>query len=186
MRLVGALNKFFKALERAAIVISATAILAMVVTTIVEVVFRQFLSSPQVWTFEFQTQYLMVIGYFLAVSYTQFVHENISLDLFRGSFGARTDWIFEFVSLVLCLLFATALTYASWELFIDAFDKGILGQPSLPWPRWMSFIFVLIGFGILAIRFVIDLVGHTVGKRENVARNMSNADDAQDDAGGAS
>lgn len=150
------LNKALAKVELASAVIACVAVFAMVVTTSIEVIGRSAFTTSFPWVFEFQTQYLMIISYFMAVSYAQLKHDHVSIDLVVGRLSAKTRSVLDIVGLTVCAAIALLLMLNSWNLFYGSLQGGSLGQPSLPWPQWTSYSFVFFGFLILTIRFVVS------------------------------
>ncbi|SDS44876.1 TRAP-type C4-dicarboxylate transport system, small permease component [Brevibacterium sandarakinum] len=152
------LNSAWKYVERAGAYLAGLAVGAMVVTTTIEIISRNLFTSSISWVFEFQVQYLMIIAYFMSVSYAQLRKDHIYIELLTDRIRGYSLKAATILNKTVCLAITGLLTYYSFTLLEKSIRTQSLGQPSLPWPEWTSDIFLLIGFGMITVRFCIELV----------------------------
>jgi TRAP-type mannitol/chloroaromatic compound transport system permease small subunit len=103
--------------------------------------------------------YLFATVFLLAAGYTLLRQEHVKIDVILGRFSKRTQIIVESVCLVL-FLFPFALTVIDlvWPLVTKAYTSGEMSQNSGGLIRWPVFAMVPIGFGLLFMQGVSELI----------------------------
>jgi TRAP-type mannitol/chloroaromatic compound transport system permease small subunit len=102
---------------------------------------------------------LFAAVFLLAAGYTLLRQEHVKIDVILGRFSKRTQIIVESVCLVL-FLFPFALTVIDlvWPLVTKAYRSGEMSQNSGGLIRWPVFAMVPIGFGLLFMQGVSELI----------------------------
>lgn len=144
-------------IERGFMAIAGTALLAVAVVTLVDVVLRYGFNSPLVWSFPVISNYLLVLMYFLAVSDTQRCRTNVAVDFVvrRASPVLRRG--FELASLLSMLLCAGLIAYTGAELLIESIERKEILPGVIQWQRWPTYLPIVAGFLLLALRLLVDI-----------------------------
>lgn len=161
MRRVG---RWIDRVEDVCVAASALALASIMLITVLGVVMRYLFGSPLGWSFGFIEDYLLVIFFFLAVSYTFRVGGHISLDAFVRRLTDRGRRILGVVGNALSFLFFTLIVYAGIFHTWDAWVNNEIPPPGgveLSWPTWTSYVFVPLGMAVLVARLL-----HAIATRE--------------------
>ena len=161
--------RMFATIDRVAIFLSVSAVIAIMSITCISVVGRYFFNSPIPDDLSISEK-LMVVLVFLPLAAVQASREHVFVTVFsewmpnRAKLGLETFGIF-----VGCVFFGV-LSAATWVDFYDAFGKGSYTQGPLNIVHW-PFKFVLwVGITLFFIRlvydFVISLIGLATGRME--------------------
>nr|WP_276544266.1 TRAP transporter small permease [Brevibacterium luteolum] len=138
------------------------AALALVATTLSDVLMRTVAHRAVNWAFDLQTQYLMIALYFLTVAYAQRQRTHIAIEIGQpliSRFGGR---VWDVIVDALSLVFIGILTYWTFVSFWRSWLSQELGEPTLPWPVWTSEIIVVLGFALTGLRLLIQIIDQVV------------------------
>jgi C4-dicarboxylate transporter DctQ subunit len=128
------------------------AILAVMTSiTFMQVVARYVFNYSFVWALELVT-YLFAWLIFLGAAYGVRVHAHIGVDAFVQTLGKRAGQICGAIAAALCIVYAVIVVIASWTYVGKMYSIGILAQ-DLPIEQWIPRTVMVIGFGLLIIRF---------------------------------
>ena len=62
------------------------------------------------------------------------------------------------------LAFSVMVTIKGWDIFFESFERGRTTGTMLDLPSWVAELPVAIGFALLAVQAVIEIVGLLRGK----------------------
>lgn len=135
--------------------IAKIAAIALLVTTIFDLVSRRFfvLGSTRLQEFEW---HMHVVIFTLCLGYAYVKDRHVRVDLFHSKFTSKTKNIIEiFGILFLTIPYVMLITYFGFQFFwqsfvIDETSKAALGIPH----RWIIKFFLPLGFSILLLAAV--------------------------------
>lgn len=154
------LRQLIDGLDAALMRLAAAMLFAMMLLVVADVALRYLLNQPLSWAYELISLYLMPAVFFLVVSHALGAHAHVAVDILHQRASARArHTLVALGSLVALPAFAFAayttgaVTWADWQ-------SGITSSSGLPVPTWSTSWFVPLGFGMLALRLLLQLLGH--------------------------
>lgn len=110
----------------------------------------------------------------LGASWTFKVNEHVRVDLFYNSVSDRTRVWIDLIGTILFLMpFCILMIYFSWPWFMESWTGNELSQNAGGMPRWPLKLFVPLGFALLLLQGVSELIKclatFTVGYRREHA-----------------
>lgn len=147
------------ALDTALMAIGAVMMLAMLLLVVVDVSLRYLFNAPLAWSYEVISSYLMPGMFFLAVSHTLKVRAHVAVDLLHHRMGKGQRYAVHAVLAVLAApVFAWAAFVAAQRTWAE-FAAGDVSTSGLGVPSWSVSVLLPLGFGLLALRLLLDAVG---------------------------
>ncbi len=103
--------------------------------------------------------YLFAAVFLLGAGYGFLKNSHVRIDFISGMLSARTrNWI-DVGGIVLALFpFCVMCIYLSWPLFIQAYNTGEMSSNAGGLIRWPVYALVPIGFGLLMLQGVSELI----------------------------
>ena len=137
--------------------VSAAAVAAMMVITVADVIVRYLTPTNVPGSYEY-VSLLFVLVIYLGLAYAQRMNSHIAIDALYSKLPRRWRKFLQFLQLSTFLLFAATLTWYTAAITWDNYVLGdtILGAISVV--TWPSRLTISIGFLILALRFLIQLM----------------------------
>lgn len=135
---------------------------AMTLITFVQVVARYVFNYSFVWALELTT-FLFAWLIFLGMAYGVRVGSHIGVDALVKALEPKAARVAGAAAALLCLAYAVILFYGSWQYVAKMYQIGILAQ-DLPIPQWVPRLVLLIGFGLLIVRFAEALFRIVTGR----------------------
>ena len=152
------------------------ALLLAVMTSItfVQVIARYVFNYSFVWALELVT---ILFGFliFLGMAYGVRVGSHIGVDALVKSLKPRNARVAGAAAAALCLVYAVIIFIGSWHYVAKMHEVGIMGE-DVPIPQWVPRTALLLGFGLLIVRFAEALVRIVTGRETR----MQIADEASD------
>jgi TRAP-type C4-dicarboxylate transport system permease small subunit len=142
-------------LERIAMGISALVVVMMMLLTSYDAVGRYILGAPLPWAFQLTTYYLLVFAMYFALSSTFQHGDHISIHVFRHIIPTR---LLRLSDSVWCLMSAAAfaaMAYGSWNAMVHAYTVTEFMPGNIMWPAWLSFLPIVIGSALIALRLIV-------------------------------
>ena len=103
--------------------------------------------------------YLFSAIFLLCSGYTLLRNEHVRIDVFHGHTSLRTQAKIDIFGLVLFLLPSMLLIgWLSWPFFLRAFESGEMSQNAGGLIRWPVYILIPIGFTLLCLQGVSELI----------------------------
>ncbi|MGA8049730.1 MAG: TRAP transporter small permease [Burkholderiales bacterium] len=134
----------------------------MTLITFVQVVARYVFNYSFVWALELTT-FLFAWLIFLGMAYGVRVGSHIGVDTLVKSLGPRSARVAGAAAAFLCLVYAVIIFYGSWQYVAKMYEIDIMAQ-DLPIPQWVPRLALLIGFGLLILRFAEALFRILTGR----------------------
>lgn len=140
-------------------------LVVMTVTVFVEVILRFGFNTGMVWADQF-VLHLAAWMVLLGASYGVKVGSHIGVDFVVRMLPPATRRITTAAALIMCLIYCGLFTYGSWFYLAKLHRIGI-EVDDIPIAKWIAHSVLLIGFVLLAIRFLILLVRVIQGKTDS-------------------
>jgi C4-dicarboxylate transporter DctQ subunit len=123
----------------------------MTLVTFVQVIARYVFNYSFVWALELVT-YLFGFLIFIGMSYGVRVGTHIGVDALVKALKPGAARIAGSAAALLCLVYALIIFYGSWQYVAKMYEIGIMAE-DLPIPQWVPRLSLLLGFGLLVVRF---------------------------------
>jgi C4-dicarboxylate transporter DctQ subunit len=136
----------------------------MMLITVYEVMMRYIFNAPTSWTLEI-TQYLMLIGLFIAAAYTLEVEGHIKVDFMTERLSPGKQRIVNVMTSVLAIIYFTLLLWESGQLAWLAFKFGQRSMTLLAIPLFPTYVFVPIGSFLMILQGVVQLFRLVANKK---------------------
>ncbi len=147
-------------LDTALMAVGAVLLLAMMLLVVADVVLRYLFNAPLTWSYEVITSYLMPGVFFLAVSHALKVHAHVAVDLLHHRMGRRLRFaVHAVLGMLAAPVFAFAAVVAAQKTWAE-FAAGDVSTSGLGVPSWSVSALLPLGFGLLALRLLLDAAGY--------------------------
>ncbi|MDP1538119.1 MAG: TRAP transporter small permease [Burkholderiales bacterium] len=118
---------------------------------------RYFLNAPLGWSYDLISLYLMVALFFLALSVTQRDRHHVRVDILLGRVSPRARHAMELTGNLLTALVMFAILYQGSTKVWDSWQTQAVMAGPIPWPTWLTAIFVPIGTALLLLRLFFSV-----------------------------
>lgn len=146
----------------------------MTLVTFAQVIARYVFNYSFVWALELVT-YLFGFLIFIGMSYGVRVGSHIGVDALVKALKPKAARIVGGAAALLCLVYALIIFYGSWQYVAKMVEIGIMAE-DLPIPQWVPRLALLVGFGLLVVRFAEAFFRIATGRETR----MQVADEATD------
>lgn len=163
---------------------ASACLFAIMIIVFADVAMRYLLNSPLAWSYDLISLYLMVGVFFLALSVTQRDQHHVRVDILAARCPPRARHAMELIgnALTAVVMFAilvrgSAKAWSNWHS--DAVVAG-----AIPWPTWLTAVFVPIGVGLLLLRLLLSMWSRAAAIAGGWATADGEAPELPDSAGG--
>lgn len=127
-------------------------LVTMTLLVFAEVVMRFGFNTGIHWA---QEVTLLTAAWFVlfGASYGVKVGAHIGVDVFVKMLPSKTTRIFTLLAIALCLIYCGLFLYGSW-IYLSKMKMIGIELEDLPIPKWIPMTVLIIGFALLAIRFL--------------------------------
>ncbi len=132
-------------------------IIAISVMLFYEVGARYLFNSPTQWSQDIAVT-LQVWFTYLGMAYVLRQHQLIRITAVLGLLPARGRQLLEGLSLLIILAFSTVAVTKGWGIVADSIHLGRRQPTMLELPNWISELPVVIGFALLGVQALADLL----------------------------
>ena len=150
-------QRLFK-LESGLNLVAGIVVLMLMMLAVAQIFGRKLFNIPVPGFIDWVEQAMAVLA-FLGIAYCQRIGGHIRMDILVGRLRGRMLWLSEFVSTIVMILLAMALTYGSWLHFMRAW---VLGDSSIDiaLPIWPAKLMVPVALSLLTLRFILQAWGY--------------------------
>lgn len=158
------LAKAFDAIERGVSLLSSAVIFAVMIVVSFDVFMRYVMNAPLRWSYDAITLYgLLAIFYFsVSSAYTQNYH--LRLDVLYVHFPERLKIVINILGLLATIALIAWIAKINFDEALRASRQGLAISGRYAWPVWPVKAITALGFGLLTVRLLIDLIrnGHAL------------------------
>lgn len=147
-------SRFYHGLVVTERVVSVALLTALFVTVLLQVFTRYVLGTPLTWTEEI-ARYLLIWTTFAAAAYVSARRLHISVDLLVSKLGERGALVVDVFASAVVVVTAGLLTVAAT---LAARAVANVSSPATDTPMWLVYASAIVGFGLMAIHSLIDIV----------------------------
>ncbi|MEO0821857.1 MAG: TRAP transporter small permease [Pseudomonadota bacterium] len=147
----------FDRITGACAALSAAAFVAAGAMLTYEVVARYFFTAPTIWAAEL-SQLCLIWGSLLAMPWALAARRHIAVDAVVGLLPGSARRVTEAIAMAVVAAFAAVAAWYGWAIFADSFSRGRTTGSMLDLPSWIAELAVPLGFGLLVVQALIELV----------------------------
>jgi TRAP-type C4-dicarboxylate transport system permease small subunit len=157
-------SRGFTKIENALFYLAAAVLVAIVLTTCLDVGMRYLAHKPLVWSYPLTNTYLMPALFVFALSASARHGDHISMDIVRLRMSRRAQRACELISLAASFMLMLPVAIFGMLPLLEAWtnDERLPGED---WVLWPAYAIVPIGFGVLACRFLVQFAETMTRKR---------------------
>lgn len=128
-----------------------------------EVLARYFFIRPTIWAAEL-SQLCLIWGSLLGMPWALAARRHISVDAVTRLLAPKVQRGVEIIAMLCILAFSVMVTIKGWDIFFDSFERGRTSGTMLDLPAWVAELPVAVGFALLSVQAVIEIIGLARGK----------------------
>jgi TRAP-type C4-dicarboxylate transport system permease small subunit len=122
-----------------------------------EVIMRKVFNSPTIWVDEI-TRFVQVWAVYLASAHILKKRGLITVELFSASLSRNMVRILEIFSLLVIAFFSIIAFYYGLGVVLESIEMGRKTSTMLGVPKWFTESAIPVGFGLLFIQTVVELL----------------------------
>lgn len=130
-----------------------------------EVVARYVFLAPTVWGEE-MSRFLQIWATYLAAAYVLHNRQLIAIDVVVQKMPSILRIICECCALLVICIFSLVACYYGLETVIDSIKIGRATSTMLAVPKWMTELAIPIGFGLMLLQAIAELIRTVTGNRD--------------------
>ncbi len=158
-------NRFLRAVAAISTVagwFSAAMIVAAVAITCQMIFIRFVLNGSTIWQTE-AVIYLVVAATLIGLPYVQRLRGHVNVDLIPLSLPSRARMGLAIVTGVLSIVIVAIMVFYAYEYWHFAWSRGWKSDTVWGVRLWIPYLALPIGFGLLLLQLVADLIGVLTG-----------------------
>ncbi len=136
---------------------SAIAIFFVMLIGVTQVFSRKLLNIPIPGYIDYIEQSMVIFAFF-GIAYCQRLGGHVRMDLLMSKLSARPLYFFEALATLIGIIVISILIENSWLHFLRAYELGD-STIDIGLPIWPAKLAIPLAFGVLWIRFTIQLIG---------------------------
>lgn len=137
--------------------IAGICILAVALSVSYEVVLRFLFNSPTEWVNEISV-YLVLISAFLGFAPALAAGKHINVDLLTSKLPPQVNRLLKAACSVIGLVFSLVFLVTSTEMTLNSYELGLLSTSTLRVPLYLPQLAMPVGFFILSLQFIANLL----------------------------
>lgn len=149
---------FITTLSRVACVLGALLLAATGVMLTYEVIARYFFVRPTIWAAEL-SQLCLIWGCLLAMAHLLTMRRHITVNAVTSLLPRGAQKLCTAIALVVVIAFSAIVAFWGFDIFHDSFVRGRTTGSLLDLPVWIAEASVPLGFGLLALQGIVELIG---------------------------
>ena len=138
-------------------VIAGMCILATALIVAYEVVLRALFNAPTEWVNE-TSVYLVLASAFLGFAPALASGKHINVDLVTCKLSPQVNKVLKIICSLVGLVYSLVFLSTSWEMVMNSFELGLLSTSTLRVPLYIPQLALPVGFFLLALQFVANLL----------------------------
>jgi len=135
-----------------------------------EVIARYVFLAPTVWSEE-MSRFLQIWATYLAAAHVLRKRQLIAIDIIVRASGPKLRRCCESLALLVIIIFCLVAVYFGSGIVIDSIRIGRASSSMLAVPSWLTELAVPIGFGLLLIQALVELI-RTIGGSTDVSSSL--------------
>ncbi len=151
------------ALSRLCGMVASAMILAAVVVVCQMVFMRYVMEVSTIWQTEFVT-YLLIAATLVGSPYVLLTRGHVHVDLLPMYLGERGRRRLALLAALLALAFCLVMTWTGTAMWWEAWENRWLSDTVWGVRLWIPYLAMPVGFGILSLQYVADILSLLAGR----------------------
>lgn len=156
------LRRAIDAVDGLLVTLGSLMLFALMCLVVADVSLRYLFNAPLQWSFEVISKYLMPGLFFLAVSHTLKAHSHVAVDILHNYVKPKTRYVFEAIGSIVAMPAFAVCAWMAAGVTVEDFRTGAMASDGMAVPTWSVSIFLPVGFGLLALRLLLNSIGYVV------------------------
>lgn len=137
-------------------VLSGMLIFGISILAVIEVIARNLLQNPTIWTADI-SYYLLIWAIFLGAGFAFQEHGHVRVDLLLNFLPRAVRKVVSAISYAIAIFFCGVMTVYSWKYLVQCYTMGRKTYAMLPIEQWKLVIAIVLGciFMIVTLVFMI-------------------------------
>lgn len=152
------INRAVERIEDAGALVAGLSIFVIMIIVFLDVFLRYFLRSPFTWSYDLVSLYLVPILFFLVISETFKRNHHVAVDILYLRFSPIWKRIARLLIALLMLPILWEMIRLSAQDAITGYRNNEVLSGAILWPIWIPLGIVVVGFGLLLVRLLLDAV----------------------------
>lgn len=148
---------FISRLSHLACMIGAVLMAATGAMLTYEVIARYFFVKPTIWAAEL-SQLCLVWGCLLAMAHLLTLRRHITVNAVTTLLPDAGQRLCAYIALIVVIVFSGIVAFWGFDIFYTSFERGRTTGSILNMPIWISEASVPVGFGLLTLQGVVELL----------------------------
>jgi len=148
---------FISRLSHLACMIGAVLMAATGAMLTYEVIARYFFIKPTIWAAEL-SQLCLVWGCLLAMAHLLTLRRHITVNAVTTLLPDAGQRLCAYIALIVVIVFSGIVAFWGFDIFYTSFERGRTTGSILNMPIWISEASVPVGFGLLTLQGVVELL----------------------------
>lgn len=140
--------------------VSALAMMAIMLIVVLDVGGRYLLSMPLSWSYDLIGLYLMVAVFFLALPDALTHHSHIAVDVFQPLLPERLRHLSLAAGYAASVVVMALIGWGAWLRFASAWTRDDRIAAAVALPTWVPYAMVVIGAAAMTLRCAARVLGH--------------------------
>jgi TRAP-type C4-dicarboxylate transport system permease small subunit len=128
-----------------------------------EVVARYFFVKPTIWAAEL-SQLCLIWGALIGMPWALAARRHIAVDAITRLCSPTMQRVLEILAMIIIALFSVMVAWKGFGIFFESLERGRTTGSMLDLPTWISELPVFVGFTLLGIQAVIEIVNVLRGR----------------------
>ena len=157
MKILSAIDKTQRTIERAACYAAAGLVFIMIFPTTLDVILRYIFNAPLPDIFQL-TEFMMVGLVYLAIAYVQSIKDHIKIELVTSRLPQKLQDGLDLFGYIIGLLIFLMITWQSGRLAWEAWVNEDYTMGIVHLPLWPAKSVLPIGTGLFCLRLILDIL----------------------------
>jgi TRAP-type C4-dicarboxylate transport system permease small subunit len=154
--------------------IAQISVLIMMLLTTADALMRYLFNHSITGAYFFTEKYLMVIVVFFSLSYVMKLNGHIRIDFFTQYLPRNLVKVLDIIYTFLAAALMFIIAYQSMIMTQEAFINNRVAVGLIPWPIWLSWVWVPIGAYLFTIRLLLIAVQNILNFKQNAINENDN------------
>ncbi|PKR53841.1 TRAP transporter small permease [Thalassospira marina] len=128
-----------------------------------EVVARYFFVRPTIWAAEL-SQLCLIWGSLIGMPWALATRRHIAVDAITRLCSPTMQRVLEILAMAVVGIFSVVVAWKGFGIFFESLERGRTTGSMLDLPTWISELPVFVGFALLAIQSLIEIIRVVMGR----------------------
>ncbi|MEO9101426.1 MAG: TRAP transporter small permease [Burkholderiaceae bacterium] len=156
------LRRWMQYVDTAAAYIACLLLFSLMLVVMADVSLRYLFNAPLLWSYEVISVFLLPGLFFLSVSHALGTHAHVSVDILQNYVSDSSRYVFEAITSAVATPVFAFIAWVALQQTLEQFAAGTFHSSGLELPSWLTTALLPLGFGLLALRCLLNTVGYAM------------------------